>query len=258
MTHMDKNQREARRRQEDQALNRGLMWVGGAIVLEFLLLLVNRYYITFKISEVGTAELIWNGLKLLRIAGVVLGVAALVWAGFRFRKGGKNGLCVVLALVCGALATCAHIILVFQKPGVQMLFLMVPAWAGLALVYYLYQREFFLGAAASGMSVLGLWFVRYGGRVGLETVLTLVGILLVAAATLWLKKNNGVIHRTNGEEVRFLSKKASYPMILVSCLVGLVALLAAMILGANIAYYLMFAMVAWLFALLVYYTVKLM
>ena len=30
------------------------------------------------------------------------------------------------------------------------------------------------------------------------------------------------------------------------------------ILGANIAYYLMFAMVAWLFALLVYYTVKLM
>lgn len=254
---MDKNQREARRRQEDQALNRGLMWVGGAIVLEFLLLLVNRYYINFKVSEVGMAEVIWNGLKLLRIAGLALGAAALVWAGFRFRKGGKNGRCVVLALACGALVACSHIILVFQKPGIQMLFLMVPAWAGLALIYYLYQREFFLGAAASGMSVLGLWSVRYGG-VGLETVLTLVGILLVAAATLWLKKNHGVFHRASGEEIRFLSKKASYPMILVSCLVGLAALLAAMVLGADIAYYLMFAMVAWLFALLVYYTVKLM
>ena len=39
---------------------------------------------------------------------------------------------------------------------------------------------------------------------------------------------------------------------------GLLVQLAAMALGANLAYYLMFAMVAWLFALLVYYTVKLM
>ena len=55
-----------------------------------------------------------------------------------------------------------------------------------------------------------------------------------------------------------MPKNTSYPLILASCLVGLLALLAAVALGANIAYYLMFAMVAWLFALLVYYTVKLM
>lgn len=254
---MDKNQREARRRQEDQALNRGLMWVGGAIVLEFLLLLVNRYYINFRVSEVDLAEMILNTLKVLRIAGAVVGVLAMVWTVLRFRKGQKTGLTLVLALACGALAVCAHITLAFRDAGVQMLFLMVPAWAGLALIYYLYQREFFLGAVASGLSILGLWFVRCGVRVGLETILTLVGVLLVAAAALWLKKNNGV-WKQGEREVRLMPKKTSYPLILASCLVGLLALLAAIALGANLAYYLIFAMVAWLFALLVYYTVKLM
>ena len=37
---MDKKQREARRHQEDMALNQGLLWVGAAIILEFLLLLI--------------------------------------------------------------------------------------------------------------------------------------------------------------------------------------------------------------------------
>lgn len=257
MTHMDKNQREARRRQEDQALNRGLMWVGGAIVLELLLLLVNRYYINFKVSEVDQAIMVRNALGVLRIAGTAVGILALVWAVLRFRKEQKTGLPLVLALACGALAICAHITIAFQAAGVQMLFLMVPAWAGLALIYYLYQREFFLGAVASGLSILGLWFVRCGVRVGLETVLTLVGVLLVAGAALWLKKNNGVL-KQGERKIRLMPKNTSYPLILASCLVGLLALLAAVALGANIAYYLMFAMVAWLFALLVYYTVKLM
>ena len=42
---MDKKQREARRHQEDIALQRGLLWVVGAVVLEALLVLVNRFYI---------------------------------------------------------------------------------------------------------------------------------------------------------------------------------------------------------------------
>ena len=40
---MDKDQKQARQHQEDAALNRGLLWVAGAIVLEFLLMMVNKY-----------------------------------------------------------------------------------------------------------------------------------------------------------------------------------------------------------------------
>ena len=43
MTHMNKKNREEQSRQEDQALVRGMLWVVGAIVLEGLLFLVNRY-----------------------------------------------------------------------------------------------------------------------------------------------------------------------------------------------------------------------
>jgi len=254
---MDKNQREARRRQEDMALNRGLIWVGGAIVLECLLLLVNRYYINYYVSEVDMAIAVKGALSAIRIVGGIAGLVTLVWAALQFRRGGKHALPAVLTVACWALAVCAHVTLVYQKSGVQMLFLLVPAWAGLALIYYLYQPEFFLAAAAGGFASLGLWFIRYGG-VGLEAAASLLGIVIVAAAALLLKKSGGVIRRSSGEEVRLLTGNTSYALVLASCLVGLAAMAAALLLGANIAYYLIFVMVAWLFALLVYYTVKLM
>lgn len=254
----EKNKKEARRHQEDMALNRALLWVVGAAVLECLLLLVNRYYINFYPAELDLAVLIRNVLKAVRIGGAAVGVLGLVWAVLRFRRSGKLTLPVTLLLAGWALAVCAQITLAHQKEGVQMLFLLVPAWAGLALVYYLYHREFFLGAAASGLAVLGLWFVRYGGGLSVEAAVTLVGIVLVAAATLWLKKNGGMLRRAGGEMVRVMPKSTSYLMILISCVVGLIAVLAAIALGANVAYYLIFVMAAWLFALLVYYTVKMM
>lgn len=257
---MDKKQSEARRRQEDTALNHGLIWVGAAIVLEALLMLVNRYYINFRISDQGVAlaELISGLMKYIRIGGPILGILCLVWAVLRFRKGEKAGLPTTLALACGALAICAHVAKTYQENGMRMLFFLVPAWAGLALVYYLYQKEFFLAASASGMSVLGLWFVRATGGLGLESALMLVGIVIIAAIALWLKKSGGVLHKADGSEVSVLPKNASYLLIFASCVVGLAVVAAALALGATVSYYLIFAMVAWLFVLLVYYTVKLM
>lgn len=254
---MDKNQKEERRRQEDIALNRGLMWVGGAIVLECLLLLVNRYYINYHTSEVDTAILIRSALVFVRIGGALAALAALAWTVLKFRKGEKAALPLVAALAAAAFTLCAHVTLAFDQAGMQMLLMLIPALAGLALVFYLYQREFFVGAAASGLSVLGLWFIRFGG-VGLESLLCVAGVALVALAVLWLKKNGGVIGRADGSKLRLLSKKTAYPLVLTSCAVGLSAMLVAMIAGGGIAYYLIFAMVVWLFGLLVYYTVKLM
>lgn len=66
---MDKNQREERRRQEDIALNRGLLWVGAAILMELLLMLVNKYYINYY-STVESINMVYAfdaGLKAVRI-----------------------------------------------------------------------------------------------------------------------------------------------------------------------------------------------
>ena len=253
---MDKNQREARRRQEDKALNHGLLWVAGAVVLEAVLIFVNRYYINIKGYEIDTALLIHSIMVAIRIGGFVVGAAALAWAVLQFCRGGKASLPFIGCLVCWALALCCHVVIGFNKSGMQMLLLLVPALAGLALVFYLYQREFFLAATASGMAALALWFVRFSAMV--PVVILAVGILLVGAAALWLKKNGGLVRRPSGEEIRFMSKNTSYALILASCLIGLAAVAASLLLGSTVAYYLVFAMVAWMFALLVYYTVKLM
>ena len=255
---MDKKQREARRHQEDIALNRALLWVGGAIVLEVLLLLVNRYYINYHVSEVDGAILLDRILHILRIAGTAAAALCVIWTVLRFRRGGKTVLPAALTLACGALAVCAHVAVAFQQSGMRMLFLLVPAWAGLALVYYLYHRDFFLSAVAVGLSILGLWLIRFGGGRPVEIALPLAGIILVGGIALWLKKNGGLVRRADGSLVRVLAKNTSYPVILFSCLASLAAVAAGLLIGGTAAYYLIFVMVAWLFALLVYYTVKLM
>ena len=72
-----------------------------------------------------------------------------------------------------------------------MLFWLVPAWAALALVYYLYQREFFLSALVSGVGVLGLWFVRHAGASSFYTIGAVAVILVLAVMMLWLKGHGG-------------------------------------------------------------------
>ncbi len=254
---MDKKQREARRRQEDMALNRALLWVGGAIILEVLLLFINRYYINFFVSEVEIAYVLSRVLRIARIAGSAGALLCLFWFVVRFCRGMSVTLPIVLTLVLSAIAVCSHVAVTFQQSGMRMLFLLVPAWAGLALVYYLYHRDFFLSAIAVGMSILGLWFIRFGGSM-VESALILAGIVLVSAVVLWLKKTGGLLYRPDGSQVRVLAKNTSYPVIFLSCLASLVCVVAGLLAGSTVAYYLIFVMVAWLFALLVYYTVKLM
>jgi len=256
---MDKKQREANRRQEDAALNQGLLWVGAAVVLEMLMMLVNRYYINYSLDGASVERMLMmhNVLTVLRIAGAVAAVLCAGWLFLQLKKGGGLRLPIAGAAAGGALAICAHVSMAFGDSGVQMLFLLVPAWAGLALVYYLYQKDFFLCAVAVGLSVLGLWFVRFGGGFRLEAVAVAAAIALVLAVVLWLKKKGGAVEYM-GKQVQLLPENASYPVALASCGAALAAVAAALVMGSAVAYYLLFLMIGWLFALLVYYTVKMM
>lgn len=253
---MDKKQREARRKQEDQALTRAMLWVAAAIVLEGLLVLLNRYYINYYLSEIDLMLAVHSGLKVLRLAAAAVALLSLVWTVVSVLHHKKITLPLLLTIAGGAFAICSHVALRYRDGGVSMLFWLVVAWAVLALIYYIYQKEFFLSATATGLSVLGLWFVRYGGGFNLDAVLCLLGIVVVLAATLLLKKNNGMLSlRTS---IRILPKDAVYSVILVSGIAALVALAIALVSGTTAAYYLLLVMLAWIFALFVYFTVKLM
>lgn len=253
---MDKKQREERRRQEDIALQRGLLWVVGAVVLEALLVLVNRFYFNFYLSEVDITIALDNVLRFLRRTMPVATVLTLVWTGWQLKQHKKFALPLILTIALAAVSVCTHVIIKFQSAGMFMLFWLVAAWAVLALVYYIYQREFFLTASACGMSVLALWFARNGASGRIEAILLWIAIAVVTAVALWLKKNDGVL--PGKDAGAFLPKKTNYTVLLTTCAASLVAVLVAMLISGLVSYYLIYVMIAWLFALFVYYTVKLM
>lgn len=253
---MDKKQREARQKQEDIALTRALFWVAAAIVLEGLLVLVNRFYINYYLDEVNIMLAFHSALRVVRVAGLAVGVIAVIWTVVRLFQGKKIVCTLLPAIAGGVLAVCSHVVLRYRDTGISMLFWLVIGWAVLALIYYIYQKEFFLAAVSIGLSILGLWFLRYGGGIGVEVALVALAIIVVSAATLVLKKNDGALPLK--KPWRFLPKDAVYSVVLASCAAALVALIAAVALGSTVAYYLIFVMMAWIFALFVYYTVKLM
>ena len=256
---MDKEKRAAEKRaarshKEDAILNRVLIWFGAAVVVELVLLLLNRYYINITTAP---GEIEFAG-ALLKAWPVIIGVAAagtvvcLLWAIF-WAKGGKR---IVLP------AALTGVTYRFYDTGVQFLCGAVPAAAVLALVYYLYQHEFFAVTVLSALGILGLWLFRRAGgghQVLVYAYAAVLAVVLLAAVLLCrsLSAKGGVL-TLSGKKLQIFPKNASYGMIYLTCAIVAAAVAAALVLGTAAAYYLMFALVAWLFIMAVYYTVKLM
>ena len=133
-----------RQRQEDIALSKVLYWFGGAVVMEVLLFLTKRYYIDFDTSEwsVNLAYGIGQALKFIPIAALILAVLGFVWC-FSRKRQGKGGvlLWAVSSFLLG-LAVCSFLVYRFNPSGADLLTYLIPVTAVLALIYYLYQREF--------------------------------------------------------------------------------------------------------------------
>ena len=100
---MDKKQREARRQQEDIALQRGLLWVVGAVVLEALLVLLNRFYFHADLeTEVNIYLGLHEVLRVMRMASPVAVVLALVWTAWQLKQGKKFGLPLIVTIALAA------------------------------------------------------------------------------------------------------------------------------------------------------------
>ena len=85
---MNKKIREEQHHQEDQALMRGMLWVAGAIVLEGLLFLLNRYAFdyTTAMESILLAEKLRMVLKIASIAGLIAFVGGAVMAVMQMKK----------------------------------------------------------------------------------------------------------------------------------------------------------------------------
>lgn len=260
---MENNKRVDRKKQEDIALTRALIWFGAAMVLEFLLLLVNKYYVNFT-ADSASIDLALALGTVIKVT-TVLGLAGAAVCGFFGWKRAKSAgsvpfLWVVLTAALLAVGVSSGLIWAFYRSAVELLYILVPAGAVLALVYYLYQREFFFSACAVGVGLLGLWLVRKnsGSHDLLVTLYAVAGVALLVAGLLLalkLKKSQGVLS-VKDKQYTLLPKQSNYLPVIASCIAGLAALAVGLLLGSTWAFYLLFVLLAWLFVLLVYYTVK--
>ena len=257
---MDKRERTERAKQEDAILNKVLLWIVGAVVLEALLLLLNKYYVEYIVDDIDIAVAIHNVLPVLAVIFAIGFVACGVWAIALFRQKKKNGLAVALTVIFAALAGCSVIARwVPNGTGIRFLYVAVPVAAVLAMIYYLYQREFFLVALLSTAGLAGLWLLqrREGHAAFVYTCLIVLGVALVAcAAVTWILQSAKGVLVLGGKQVRILPKKANYVMIYVTC--GLVAAVLAAGVAVGAVMLLYAVLVAWLLIMAVYYTVKLM
>lgn len=257
---MEKRSRSAKQRQEIDLLDRVVAWFGASLIYELFLLAVNRYYFHYRVKEIEFAA----GLDKLFGALIYIGLAAcvvfLLWA--RFGKS-KHKLPLYLAgAAFGILAVSCWLFKYQGAVSVQVLQVIVPVVAVLALVFYLYQKEFFTITVLSGLCIFGLWIYRRG--VVSHPAFSfgcLIGFCVIAAAVLLLavslQRGDGV-WKLNGQERRILPRNASYSMVYATCVLAVLAVAAALALGATAAYYAIFGMIAWIFAMAVYYTVRLM
>ena len=263
---MRKDEKVVQSQREDAVLGKVILWFLSAVVLEFLLFLVNRFYINVRVATewgVPVMNAIHNIVRVLPFVGIIV-AALLVIRGVTWKKKGKNaGKFAVAAVLSLVVALCSLIIWRFYDTGVKFLYVFVPVIAVLALIYYLYQREFFLSALICGMGGIGLWAVRKNGLAN-HAVLMYVSLAIVVVAAVimcaiaWSARKNKGIWTVNGKSIKLFSVKANYVTLAVSCVLACACYAIGLFLGSTVAYYLLFVLAAWLVVLLVYHTVKLM
>ena len=83
---MDKRERAQRAKQEDALLNRVLAWIAGAVVLEALLLLLDRYYVNYRIKELPIQQALYQVMGVLAIVFPICFVLCAVWWFTSWRK----------------------------------------------------------------------------------------------------------------------------------------------------------------------------
>jgi len=259
---MNKNVQSTKSQREDAIYNRIIFWFAAATVLESLLLLLKRFYINYRAGEIELMANIHQVLHVLIYVGLVGCAAGVVWA-LLSRKDGKIRL--LPMIVAGAslvVSICAFMTRSFQATGMMVLLVCVPVCAVLALIYYLYQREFFWITVLGGLTILGLWIYRRAIGThptvfyGYSTVLALV---LVISALLGRKlQTAGGVLAVGEKKVQLLSHNASYATIYITCAISALTIISALLLGATAAYYSIFVIVVWIFVMAVYYTVRLM
>jgi hypothetical protein len=255
-------QTRTKEQMEDRAFNKMLLWLAAAAVVELVMFLFNRFSAHARVSELNVAIALNKILPILMVVGVVLFVA-LAYRGSKAtgaRLTDDGTLHYILAGACLVIGVGGAIIRFYGTTGGTMMLAVVPGLAVLDLVYYLYQREFFACAVACALGILGMWVYRSDFSTRAYLVYLVVSLVIVAAIlalVLGAKKRGGTCP-IKGKDVTLFQEGAAYTTYYLTAVIAAVVLLLPLALGAAVAYYAIWVLVAWLCVLAVYFTSKMM
>lgn len=269
---MDEKEKLQLRKKEDLRFMQGCVIVLFALVAEFYLFQVRDYYYGMMgtLNHAFRLEDMWHAGVWL---GLALAVAGLVWTVISFVTGKGDIFYPIAVFSLGycIFAMCYGIDVYGQK-GLNILLFLVPAWAGLGLVFCLYQVEFFISAFFTSLGGVGLWLcgqttLYEGGGLDKKQLIFYVFLnasILIIIAGFYLV--NKAFHQEGTlllgkQELTLLSDlkdNSSLWLVGLSGVISLLALAIAVTFGFQVIFYCTVALLVWLFVLLVYYTVKMM
>lgn len=254
MAEKGKNQR---RKEEDAAFNRMLLWLAGAVAVELIILLIKRIYVDFWL-DIDAVLALQSFFRVFQFAGAALTAAAVVWLAVRVRANQGWRLPAALAGAAAVLWIISLLSYQLYDLGLTILTILPGAAAVLILVFFLYQRVFFVNAALTGGGIAALWLFRtyYFSHPTLLTACFIAGWVVLAAAAVLAWK----LQKTGGKAgpLQIMPDGTMYNAIYLTCALTAAAMVLAFLLGGTAAFYLLFVLVAWLFGQAVYFTVKLM
>ena len=248
-----------RAKEEAAILNRCLGLLGVLVVAEIYFLMCYRFFVQGTMQTLVTMS---NVIAVVGYVGLALAVAGVI--GAVARRGKSYAHAAAWAALLGAvLFIGGRLMLAIYPAGTTVMCVAVPLLALAGFVYYLYQREFFCCGLGLGLAVAGMWLAHraagsasWGTRYMVVEAVLLVLVLILLALTVVIGRNEG--RWGKGEKaVRVFSGATNYAVAYGALVLAAAALLAGIFAPAA-ALYLMWAGIALLFVLAVYYTMHLM
>ena len=253
----EKGKREQRHEQEDAAFNRMLLWLLGAVVAELLIMLVRNLYVNVW-AGLTVFNLLHGFFHIFAFLGAALTAAGAVWVILSIRKGKSAVVPCICAAVAAGLWVLSGLGYFLFDVGMNIMMILPAVAAVLIVVYFLYQRVFFLNTLLTADGLLVLWLHQqyYWEHPTMLRVCFTAGFVLLAAGLVL----SVLLHRGGGKlgGLRVMPADTGYLMTWITCALTALTMALAMALGTAVGFYLLFALAAWEFVQAVFYTVRLM
>ena len=249
----EKEKYQQRTRAEDAAFNRMLVWLVGAVIAEVLVLFVKRFFAGSGVGDVAYATLVVCAV--FSLVGLALTVLGVVWCVLSAKKKAAMQLPVAITIAVAFVWLLSVMVYCLGVLGTKIMMFVPIAAIVLIMIYFLYNRSFFVNAIMAACGMLALWGVRHfsGPIITAAFVIGWICLIAVFWGTFYLKKNNGRVGK-----IHLVSDSKCYLVCRLNCAVVFVLTLLGFVLGMAFAYYLLYVLIGWLFCLAVYYTVKLL